>query len=560
MTVLGISTSVFRTWLGAACLVWLLFALGCEGRLDGESKPAVSNLAVNHEPVRGVAVVGFRLWDAKGYPTDVQLEYTTEGKTWRNCTLSGGASFEDLRSGEEGPQHELAWDSATDIPGADATVSLRLTADNGFHQAVGRSETFLVRNGDAPPTLSLATLPSEVGGMVPLSVMLSDDKDNTLSVYAEVAIGDRDFSPATLTDAEGLSATPEGTLHTLSWNSSADVGYDLLQNVRLRLWAEDSTGAGEAVESAVFRVRHNPELSILLDEPVSRVRFELPLSFSLVGPTEERATGLLEFSQDDGVSWQRATLIPYWQSPLEWLRVHPAGADHLVRWDTFADLSELVERKVRLRLSIGLMSWPQDQAPLVVDTQSFDVINSPQKVDVLLSEVFRGEGTGKGFIELIGQPGHSLDNYRLREVWGDGFPDPPQEPWVIYLDGYEIPQDRAFVIAGPDGVAADFLYEHFDQFFLKGLPTNFLLEHNYYSGNTDEAGDAEEESRVWRVVDALGLGDFAGWSFLGESRAAPDPGTDQSITREFSNCDSEDNSQDFVVTDPSPGIVQPFEE
>ena len=155
----------------------------------------------------------------------------------------------------------------------------------------------------------------------------------------------------------------------------------------------------------------------------------------------------------------------------------------------------------------------------------------------LISEVFydaTGSDDGKGFIELFGTPGSSLDGFFVEGVNGSN----GAVTASLALSGV-IDADGLFVLAdrlsdGTTLVAAADLVLNFD--FQNGPDSVRLL-----------APDGS-------VVDALGYGVFdPGEVFAGEGSPAPDASAGSSLARLFADQDTDDNAIDFAIAAPTPG-------
>lgn len=155
----------------------------------------------------------------------------------------------------------------------------------------------------------------------------------------------------------------------------------------------------------------------------------------------------------------------------------------------------------------------------------------------LISELFYdaiGSDDGRGFVELYGTPGASLDGLRLESINGDGGAVAVR----LTLSG-NFGADGLFVVAdrradgGSEIADADLLLD----FDLQNGPDSLVL--------LDAVG----------VLDAVGYGSFdASQVFAGEGAAAPDVPAGSSLARRFANVDSGDNAIDFVeLATPTPG-------
>ena len=125
------------------------------------------------------------------------------------------------------------------------------------------------------------------------------------------------------------------------------------------------------------------------------------------------------------------------------------------------------------------------------------------------------------FVELMGEPGLSLDDYSLVGVNGDG----GNKYNLIDLSGHRIPQDGYFVVAQSENVPKADLVDSKANF--QNGPDSIQLWH----------GDEK--------VDSVGYGDFSAASFAGEGKPTLDL-SGYSIGRRPDGMDTDNNSVDFV--------------
>lgn len=155
----------------------------------------------------------------------------------------------------------------------------------------------------------------------------------------------------------------------------------------------------------------------------------------------------------------------------------------------------------------------------------------------LISEVYYdaiGTDDGRGFVELYGTPGSSLDGLRLESINGDGGAVAVR----LTLSG-SFGGDGLFVVAdrrsdGSTDIAdADLLLD----FDLQNGPDSLVL--------LGASG----------VLDAVGYGVFdTSQVFAGEGASASDGPAGTSLARRFANIDTGDNAADFVeLAVPTPG-------
>ncbi len=156
----------------------------------------------------------------------------------------------------------------------------------------------------------------------------------------------------------------------------------------------------------------------------------------------------------------------------------------------------------------------------------------------VISEVLydpAGSDNGKGFVELFGTPGDSLDGLILEGINGSG----GTVTHSVVLSG-PIPANGVLVIAD-DATGGGTLVAEADviaNLNLQNGPDSVVLR----------MGDT--------ILDALGYGDFAGLVFAGEGSPAPDVSNGTSLARIDPTTDTNNNLLDFeLLATPTPGFV-----
>ena len=158
-------------------------------------------------------------------------------------------------------------------------------------------------------------------------------------------------------------------------------------------------------------------------------------------------------------------------------------------------------------------------------------VSAPSPGQVVINEVLHdppGKDAGC-FVELMGKPGLSLDDYSLVGVNGDG----GAQYSFIDLSGHKIPQNGYFVVAQDESVPDADLIDSKANF--QNGPDNIEL---WYSDTK---------------IDSVGYGDFLEAVFTGEGEPTFDL-ANYSIGRRPDGADTNDNSIDFVgLPRTSPG-------
>lgn len=143
------------------------------------------------------------------------------------------------------------------------------------------------------------------------------------------------------------------------------------------------------------------------------------------------------------------------------------------------------------------------------------------------------------FVELAGPPGTDLANFAIVPIDGNSGSAGAE----IALSG-SIPSDGIFLITRDNADAAL-------------LAESDLTSATFDPQNGNKSGAPNADAVQLRfgseVVDAVGFGLGDGNAF-GEGNAAPDTSDSESLTRDSSHGDTDDNATDFTLTDtPTPG-------
>ena len=159
----------------------------------------------------------------------------------------------------------------------------------------------------------------------------------------------------------------------------------------------------------------------------------------------------------------------------------------------------------------------------------------------VISEIYYdavGSDDGKGFVELSGTPGASLDGMRLEVVNGDN----GAVVTALSLSGV-FAGSGLFVVADRTSAGTTTV-----------IGADLLLDFDIQNGP-----DSLVLRTVDTVLDAVGFGVFdPGLVFAGEGVPAVDVAAGASLARRFADVDSGDNASDFLeLAVPTPGSA-PF--
>ena len=260
-----------------ACNSGIVAAVG--GGSDSNAPSSISAFSLAGTK-QSPAELSFRVVDADGDQASVELYYELPGLGVQLLTQLGGASNPGSYAGSpEGQVHPLSWDFAAEpgFPAGEAFEEdvLVYALLNGSGSIVPGANAITIGLGnDAPRVDSILEPATEIGGVVPIKLQLSDSSNDLVAVRVEYEIeGSGEWQ---LARPAGLDSTPElaivgqsapkdGVDVTFFW----DTAFDLAQQqheVRLRFTPEDSAEAGEATVSAPFVVDNNDEALIDLDD------------------------------------------------------------------------------------------------------------------------------------------------------------------------------------------------------------------------------------------------------------------------------------------------------
>lgn len=99
-------------------------------------------------------------------------------------------------------------------------------------------------------TVQNVTYPQTISGDVALRFALVDEVESAVDVVIEVSLDHGgSWRGARIEGAlTGLSATPSGTYHEVTWDSLADAGFRMTHGARLRLYPRSAAGRGDTVQ------------------------------------------------------------------------------------------------------------------------------------------------------------------------------------------------------------------------------------------------------------------------------------------------------------------------
>ncbi|MEM7164975.1 MAG: FG-GAP-like repeat-containing protein [Planctomycetota bacterium] len=230
------------------------------------------------------AVIRFVLTDADGDDVEVELLYELpDGTTHSITALQGATNPATYASSGSGTTHDVVWDFTSE-PGFDPsgsfidgiTVFGQILNASGPPTALIAGATAAVGIGlgnDAPVVQDIVVPATEIAGVVPFTVTLSDSSADLVSIRVEYDVEGADSwqlaRPAGTMDTPdlaivGLSAPPGGVTFNFFWDANNDLPL-AEHRIRLRLTAMDDTATADPVVSDEFRIDNNSQSIVDLD-------------------------------------------------------------------------------------------------------------------------------------------------------------------------------------------------------------------------------------------------------------------------------------------------------
>ena len=250
--------------------------------------------------------VGVRFPDRSTDPLGMRYEYSTdEGEIWLTATITGtgtGASVRDYAV--------VTWDSEADLPGFDGTLLLRVVPPDSVPGVAVPSAPMHLDN-NSPPSVAVTypTAYDVFSGLVPVRFTISDRESDEVSLGLEFRLSGSD----SWTRARGLGFSGPYTEPTytgiIHWNSTQDIPEAELLDIEMRLSAFDGdTSYSQVVTPVTLNNARLPSVTqaslVSLNESTGSATF----SFELFDSRERVLDVMVDYSTDDGTSWNAATV------------------------------------------------------------------------------------------------------------------------------------------------------------------------------------------------------------------------------------------------------------
>jgi len=205
-----------------------------------------------------------------------------------------------------GASRTIVWRSATDIPGTQNNVRVKIMPNDGtVNGTEGQSSIFAVNNNNLPVVSNVTTTGTSGSIQITYSLVDANGDNCSINVYYSIDNG------VTYTQTSNLSGTlnniPPGTGKTVTWNSALDVSGNA-QQVRVRVEPADGSGTGTAGDSATFAVNNNsaPVVSNLV---TSGSFGDITVSYTLADNENDSCGISLAYSINGGASYTNTSNV-----------------------------------------------------------------------------------------------------------------------------------------------------------------------------------------------------------------------------------------------------------
>ena len=260
--------------------------------------PVIS--AITPTGTTGNVVITYTLADANDNPCSVLFYYSTNnGTTYTLSTnVTGQTSALSPGSGKV-----LTWNSTADINTDNATVKVRLVANDGVVSGTpADSATISILNNRAPIVSNVRN--SGTTGDITITYDLEDANSNPSSLSLAYTIDNgTTYTAIAAGNITGLTSgiTP-GSNRTVTWNSAANITGNAA-SVRVRLIANDGLTNSAAAETAGFAVTNN-NLPIAKNVAwVAGTSGNISIQYDLEDTNLNNCSMTVYYSLDNGVTY-----------------------------------------------------------------------------------------------------------------------------------------------------------------------------------------------------------------------------------------------------------------
>lgn len=328
----------------------------------GNVAPAVLITAVN----RGnPAAIEYTLLDPNSDQCSVEFEYALNGGGFQPCFAGdGGDGLVGLASSASGIPHTFNWAFTVDFGGGTSYVDdivVRGRANDGNATGAWNMLSSVSVGNDAPTLDNLVFQDSS--GIVVFTFSLFDQDSDECSLEISYSIDQGQSFIPVVTDPGSqdyelvgnppvnLAASPAGAANQIIWNSNVallDFKGEILMLFKPSDWPAEYSEAtqGASIVAGPYLLDNSvngpPTLQIASNLDGKEFVGRVPVQITLADAEADPATVEVEFSLDDGGSWDTATLINQFQPGMA--GPFPTSANpspHFVTWHAVADLAQI---------------------------------------------------------------------------------------------------------------------------------------------------------------------------------------------------------------------------
>ncbi|MFC1582069.1 DUF2341 domain-containing protein [Planctomycetota bacterium] len=343
----------------------------------------------------GSVVITYELFDSTSDTCSTVIEYTRNGSTWYPATLIAG-QLSNLASSDVGAGvlHDAVWNTLLDIGGVvEGTVQVRVTPSDGVGTGVPVSNAvFAVNNSTELPAIVINTVDRAKGSPATIYYRVFDISGDPVDVTVQCSIDGGAYAPAIAHPSSppvtARNSSAAGVLHSFVWDFAAQGDFTLPQhnNVKIRMTPDDIVdGAGDPYESNAFTIGNEaPQLIITVPAASDDVSLNVVVAYTLTDSSSDLTDILVEFSIDDGATFNPATIV---SGNVTGLASLPTGLDGTLTWSTMYDIGYNTDPDCRLRITPsdpddGLTGTP-------FETGTFTVSNEGELPYVILFTIPR---------------------------------------------------------------------------------------------------------------------------------------------------------------------------
>jgi len=267
--------------------------------VDNNLPPTISLANLPGEQKENVSIP-YALTDAEGDTLSLIAQYSVDGTTWENASVSssvvGITSYSD----------SLIWTSITDLPEGIGYIDFSITPSD---KDLGQSDTltFFLDNIGAPVLTSITTPNTEVSGDISFDYEVQDDEGDSVHVAAEYSLdAGASWQEATSSNIQNDMMGYNGTV---VWHSDSNTSGVDTETALLRITPQEVfTGInGLAGVTEPFHLDNNEPPSITVQLPADTLATSTSVTFEIADPEGDIISLNVQFSSN-GRNWNQPTL------------------------------------------------------------------------------------------------------------------------------------------------------------------------------------------------------------------------------------------------------------